>query len=59
MLAISTGYYDTLKFLHVLAASTWVGSVIYAQVLATKVMGEGDPTRLPRPPRTSGISVSA
>ena len=46
MLAISTGYYDTLKFFHVLAATTWVGSVIYAQVLATKVMGEGDPARL-------------
>jgi uncharacterized membrane protein len=46
MLAISTGYYDTLKFLHVLAAITWVGSAIYAQALATKVMGEGDPARL-------------
>jgi uncharacterized membrane protein len=46
MLAISTGYYDTLKFVHVLAAITWVGSAIYAQVLATKVMGEGDPARL-------------
>jgi uncharacterized membrane protein len=46
MLAISTGYYDTLKFLHVLAAITWVGSAIYAQALATKVMGEGDPVRL-------------
>lgn len=46
MLAISTGYYDTLKFFHVLAATTWVGSAVYAQVLATKVMGEGDPARL-------------
>ena len=46
MLAISTGYYDTLKFFHVLAAITWVGSAIYAQALATKVMGEGDPARL-------------
>src|SRR3989442_16006646 len=46
MLAISTGYYNTLKFFHVLAAITWVGSAIYAQVLATKVMGEGDPARL-------------
>jgi hypothetical protein len=25
MLAISTGYYDTLKFFHVLAAITWGG----------------------------------
>jgi hypothetical protein len=46
MLAISTGYYNTLKFFHVLAAITWVGSAIYAQVLATKVIGEGDPARL-------------
>jgi len=46
MLAISTGYYDTLKFFHILAATTWVGRAIYAQVLATKVMGEGDPARL-------------
>ncbi len=41
MVAISTGYYDTLKFFHVLAAITWVGSSIYAQVLATKVIAEG------------------
>ena len=41
MLGISPGYYDTLKFLHVLASISWVGSAIYAQVLATKVMGEG------------------
>lgn len=46
MIAISTGYYDALKFFHVLAAITWVGSAIYAQVLATKVMAEGDPARL-------------
>ena len=45
MLAISTGYYDTLKFFHVLAAITWVGSAIYAQALATNVTG-GDPARL-------------
>jgi len=48
MLAISAGYYDTLKFFHVLAAITWVGSAIYAQALATKVMAEGDPARLAR-----------
>ena len=41
MLAISTGYYDALKFFHVLAAITWVGSAVYAQALATKVMVEG------------------
>jgi uncharacterized membrane protein len=48
MLGISEGYYDTLKFVHVLAAITWVGSAIYAQALATKVMGENDPVRLAR-----------
>jgi uncharacterized membrane protein len=51
MLAISTVYYDTLKFLHVLAAITWVGSATYAQALATKVMAENDPVRLARTAR--------
>lgn len=48
MLAISEGYYNTLKFLHVLAAITWVGGAIYAQALATKVMREGDAAHLAR-----------
>lgn len=46
MLAISSTYYDTLKFLHVLAAIAWLGSGIYAQALATMVRGEHDPARL-------------
>jgi uncharacterized membrane protein len=46
MLGISQGYYDTLKFLHVLAAIIWVGSGIYAQALAMKVLGQGDPARM-------------
>ena len=46
MLAISETYYNTLKFVHVLAAITWLGGNIYAQVLATKVMAEGDPVHL-------------
>ncbi|MDP9300088.1 MAG: hypothetical protein M3P43_04210 [Actinomycetota bacterium] len=46
MLGISTAHYHTLKFFHVLAAITWVGSNIYAQVLATRVMRESDPARL-------------
>ncbi len=46
MLAISSTYYDTLKFLHVLAAIVWLGSGIYAQALATMVRGEHDPARL-------------
>jgi len=48
MLAISEGYYNTLKFLHVLSAITWVGGNIYAQVLATKVIREGEPVHLAR-----------
>jgi len=54
MLAMSQGYYNTLKFLHVLAAITWVGSAIYAQVLATKVMGEHDPVHLARTAKDIG-----
>ena len=46
MLPISETYYDTLKFLHVLAAITWVGGAIYAQALAIKVIREGDPAHL-------------
>ncbi len=46
MLAISSSLYDTLKFLHVLAAIVWLGSGIYAQALATMVRGEHDPARL-------------
>jgi uncharacterized membrane protein len=46
MLAIGSTYYNTLKFLHVLAAITWVGGNIYAQVLATKAMAEGDAVHL-------------
>ena len=46
MLAISQTYYNILKFLHVLSAITWVGGNIYAQVLATKVIGEGDPVHM-------------
>jgi uncharacterized membrane protein len=46
MLAISEAYYNTLKFLHVLAAITWVGGAIYAQALAIKVIREGDPAHM-------------
>ncbi|HTG48824.1 MAG TPA: DUF2269 family protein, partial [Actinomycetota bacterium] len=44
--AISSTYYDTLKFFHVLAAIVWVGSGVYAQVLATSVIRENDPARM-------------
>jgi uncharacterized membrane protein len=54
MLAISEAYYNTLKFLHVLAAITWVGGGIYAQALATKVMREGDPAHMARTAKDLG-----
>ena len=46
MLGISEAYYNTLKFLHVMAAIIWVGGAIYAQALAINVMREGDPAHL-------------
>jgi len=46
MLGISRGYYDTLKFLHVVAVIAWVGGGIYAQALGTRALREGDPARL-------------
>lgn len=46
MLAFSADVYNTLKFIHVLAAITWLGSGIYSQVLATRVLREGDPNHL-------------
>lgn len=46
MLGISQGYYDTLKFLHVVAVIAWVGGGIYAQALGTRALREGDPARL-------------
>ena len=46
MLAFSTEVYNTIKFLHVISAITWVGSGVYAQVLATRVLRENDPEHL-------------
>ena len=46
MLAFSVGVYNTIKFVHVLSAITWVGSGIYAQVLATRVLRANDPAHL-------------
>jgi uncharacterized membrane protein len=46
MLAFNTHVYDTLKFLHIVAAMTWLGSGIYAQVLGTRAMREKDPQHL-------------
>ena len=55
MFAFSTGVYNTLKFLHVLAAVTWVGSSVYAQVLVTRVLRERDPDHLGVVARDIGV----
>jgi uncharacterized membrane protein len=46
VLAEVAGVSDTLFFFHLLAAITWVGSAIYAQVLATRTLRAGDPEHL-------------
>jgi uncharacterized membrane protein len=46
VIAFNANVYNTLLFLHVLAAITWLGSGIYAQVLVTKVLRERDPEHL-------------
>jgi uncharacterized membrane protein len=46
VLAFNSHVYDTLKFVHVLAAMTWLGSGIYAQVLASRTLREKDPQHL-------------
>jgi uncharacterized membrane protein len=53
--AYSTGVYNTLKFLHVFAAITWVGSSVYAQVLVTRVLRERDPEHLGVVSRDIGV----
>ncbi len=46
MLAFSTGVYDALKFVHVLAAVVWVGGGLFLQYQATRLRGAGDLHRL-------------
>ena len=55
MLAFNTTVYNTLLFLHVLAAITWLGSAMYAQVLVTKVLREKDPEHLGVVARDIGV----
>ena len=55
MIAFNSDVYDTLKFVHVLAAITWVGSGVYAQVLATRVLRENDPEHLGVVARDIGV----
>jgi len=55
VLAFNTTVYNTLLFLHVLAAITWLGSAMYAQVLVTKVLREKDPEHLGVVARDIGV----
>jgi uncharacterized membrane protein len=46
VLAFSQGVYDTLKFVHILAAIVWVGAGLYFQFQATRLNRIGDPERI-------------
>jgi uncharacterized membrane protein len=46
VLAFNVHVYETLKFVHVLAAIVWLGSGVYAQVLATRTLHAKDPAHL-------------
>lgn len=46
MLAFSQGVYDTLKYIHILAAIVWVGTGLYFQYQATRLSRIGDPDRM-------------
>jgi uncharacterized membrane protein len=46
VLAFNTHVYDTLKFVHILAAITWIGSGIFVQLEATKLRRANDQVRL-------------
>lgn len=46
MLAFSENVYETLKYIHILAAIVWVGGGLYFQWQATRLNRLGDPDRL-------------
>lgn len=46
MLAFNVQIYDTLKFVHILAAIVWIGSGIFVQFEATRLRRANDPVRL-------------
>ena len=46
MVAYSTAVYNTLKFIHVLAAVGWVGGGAFIQVYATRVSKQNDPKKM-------------
>jgi uncharacterized membrane protein len=43
MLAFNTHVYDTLKFLHIVAAIAWVGSGLFVQFRGTRLRRKGTP----------------
>jgi uncharacterized membrane protein len=40
--------YDLIKYVHVLAAITWVGGAFYAQMLALQIQRSNDPGDIPK-----------
>jgi uncharacterized membrane protein len=46
VLAFSVGVYNILKFVHVLAAITWVGGGMFVQFHATRLSRANDPVKL-------------
>ena len=46
MIAYSTAVFNTLKFIHVLAAIGWVGGGAFIQVYATRVSKQNDPKKM-------------
>ena len=46
MLAYAQGVYDTIKFVHALAAIAWLGGGIMLQVQATRLARANEPTKL-------------
>ena len=46
MLAFNTHVYDTLKFVHILAAITWIGSGIFVQTRGDQAPEGDDQMRL-------------
>jgi hypothetical protein len=46
MLAFSVGAYNTLKFVHILAAIAWVGAGLFTLVQATRLLRANEPVRL-------------
>jgi uncharacterized membrane protein len=48
VLAYSTGVFNTLKFVHIVAAIIWVGAGLFFQFQSTRMRRANDPTNLAR-----------